>query len=349
MLFVGMDSEKLLRGAEPYCNAYPENDLHSPDDPEGSGPETAPRTGVLPPPPPGVSVEYYRLQRAGRRPPDNEDVNREPESSSEDGSVVLPDGIDMGENDGRNDSEAEETEANIRRSRRMAYVLGNIRDDDWPERAAMSEGLVGMSVPPLGSVPLREATGPPGPPFSYDLDAFLFQPPMYDYMSRRRPHQQTRAADETISIGSGGSGGGGTGYPRSSPFPGASAASLTEPSAPPPSPGFSSENRAGAASQRVDELGFKAKFIIDHEQSRAIIKFNPPMCVSSPHSSAFADCAAEAGDTYCSSCSARWVRRRTSMCSTSPHTAGRARATSQRLRFDELYDGLFEFACYDFA
>jgi hypothetical protein len=276
MVFVGMDREKLLRGSEAYRVVYPENDISSSDEPDGPGLEIAPRAAAVPPPsPPGVSVEYIRFPRAGRRPLDNDDVNREPESSSEDGSVVLPDGVDLGENHRHNDSEADDTEASIRRSRRMAYVLGNIGADDWPERAAMSEGLMGMGVPPLGSVPLREATGPP---LSYDLDSFLFQPPMHDYMSRRRPHQRTRAADETISIGSGG----GIRYRQSSPYGEISAVPLTGQLAPPPSPGYvSAEDPAGAASQREDTLGFQAKFLVDKEQSKAIIKFNPPMFVIS--------------------------------------------------------------------
>ena len=320
-MFVGMDSQKLLRGSDTYRVVYPDNDGSGSDEPDGPRLEIAPRpeagssAAPVPPPPPGVSVEYYRLQHAGRRRPDGEDVNREPESSSEDGSVLLADAADI---DG--DSDGEDDDAITRRARRMADILGAIPEPDHLIAAGvLPEGLTGTTPP-------RDATGPPGPPPQYDLDSFLFQRPMFDYMSRRRGQTQSPRADSPgITVG-----GPGDDLPQTSALSPPAGA----PIAPPASPGRDRVEASPRQEERV--LGFHAKFFIDKEQSRAIIKFDPPMRVSPPSQRLFADFSAEARNIYCSSCSAQSASRRTLMCSTLQRMAGRARVTSRPLKFDRL-------------
>jgi hypothetical protein len=85
------------------------------------------------------------------------------------------------------------------------------------------------------------------PGMQYDLDSFLFQHQLINYMSRRRPlrpRQEERVRSHR---------------PRRHPQP-----DLVD---------------AGKDDGKPDVLGFHARFFIDKTQSRAIIKFNPPMCV----------------------------------------------------------------------
>jgi hypothetical protein len=282
LVFVGMDSKKLLRGSETYRIVYPDSDGSGPDEPDGPRLEIAPRpepgSAAAPaaPPLPGVSVEYYRLQHGGRRAQQDDDVSREPDSSSEDGSILLADGPDIDADDGEDD------DVITRRARRMADILGAMPDpDDLIAAGVIPEGLAGTDAPPLGSASLREAGQPP----RYDLDSFLFQHPLFDYMSRRRGQTQSLRGDSP-GITVGGTSDALPPVPSLAPPPGAPIA--------PPSQTRDPEPRR----EEQSVLGFHAQFFIDKQQSRAIVKFDPPMCVPPPLKP-FTDRSTEARDTYC--------------------------------------------------
>lgn len=270
LVFVGMDGQKLLRRSDTYRVMYPENEV-SESESDGVSVEIAPRgeaaaaAPALPTPQPGVSVEYYRLQRVTRGA-DSDDINRPPEDTSDDESANAGNSLEMAVDDDDD------------RSRR--YTLPDTRTaddllDEMPDPEEVMNRVTGIHSRTAYNMPRI----PPEPPANDDFDAFMFRAPPFSRITRRLTHP-TRfwhgGSSPSFSVGHAEDG---ASLPRvSPPFSRQADASHG------PRPYGGAVRAAPDPPRRSSEdiLAFQAKFSIDKEQSRAIIKFNPPMCVSSP-------------------------------------------------------------------